>query len=160
MRSPRRSAAILIGGVIVLASCGSDDSSNGAVEAVGSPDNPRVIEIDMLDIRFDPEEITVADGETVRLVFTNKGKVEHDAVVGDLEAQMKHEEEMADMASGESEEEHGAHAGLDDEPAIAVQPGEEGEILYTFHKSDQEIQIGCHEPGHYEAGMIVRVNIT
>jgi uncharacterized cupredoxin-like copper-binding protein len=40
-----------------------------------------------------------------------------------------------------------------------VEPGEEGEITYTFGSAG-ELMIGCHEPGHYEAGMNVAVNVA
>jgi uncharacterized cupredoxin-like copper-binding protein len=47
----------------------------------------------------------------------------------------------------------------DAETAISLEPGESGEITYTFEDSGT-IEIGCHEPGHYDAGMIVDVTVT
>jgi uncharacterized cupredoxin-like copper-binding protein len=35
--------------------------------------------------------------------------------------------------------------------------GESGELTHTFDEAGT-IEIGCHQPGHYDAGM--RVNIT
>ena len=121
---------------------GSDDTASAASE--------RTIEVTMTDLAFTPTSITVADGETVRVRFTNDGALPHDAFVGDAEAQDAHEAEMAESAGG-----HGGHgAGADD--AVTVEPGETGELLVTGTASG-DLLIGCHQPGHYEAGMVMQV---
>lgn len=121
---------------------GSDSTASAAPE--------RTIEVTMTDLAFTPTSITVADGETVRVRFTNDGALPHDAFVGDAEAQDAHGAEMAESAGG-----HGGHgAGADD--AVTVEPGETGELLVTGTASG-ELLIGCHQPGHYEAGMVMQV---
>ena len=40
----------------------------------------------------------------------------------------------------------------DPESPQTVEPDETGEITHTFAEGDR-LLIGCHEPGHYEAGM-------
>lgn len=121
---------------------GSDSTASAAPE--------RTIEVTMTDLAFTPTSITVADGETVRVRFTNDGALPHDAFVGDAEAQDAHGAEMAESAGG-----HGGHgAGADD--AVTVEPGEAGELLVTGTASG-ELLIGCHQPGHYEAGMVMQV---
>jgi uncharacterized cupredoxin-like copper-binding protein len=101
----------------------------------------------MRDNMFDPAEVEVARGETVRFVFTNEGSVPHDAVIGDQEAQREHAEEMAE---GEMH-----HTGGD---ALTLEPGESGELTYTFEEAGS-VEIGCHQPGHYEAGMKVELTV-
>jgi uncharacterized cupredoxin-like copper-binding protein len=122
--------------VLALAACGSDadeDTSAGG----------RTVEVEMVDNAFEPAELTVAEGETVTFKFTNNGDVIHDAFLGDTAAQAEHEEEMGDEAG---------HHGGGESDAISVEPGEIGTLTYTFEEAGR-IEIGCHQPGHYDAGM-------
>jgi uncharacterized cupredoxin-like copper-binding protein len=109
----------------------------------GTVDAPRTIEMTMTDqLRFDPDQITVKAGETVRFVVENPTTLEHDFTIGDEHAQAEHAAEMS----------HG-HAMMHDDPnAILVPPGETGELVYTFGEPG-ELLIGCHVGGHYDAGM-------
>ena len=108
----------------------------------------------MRDTLFDPDEVSVERGDTVTFRFENNGKLRHDAFIGDEEAQEMHEDEarMSDDVG------HGAHA-ASEEDAITVEPGESGPMEYRFTEGG-EIIIGCHEPGHYAAGMRVKVEVT
>ena len=45
-----------------------------------------------------------------------------------------------------------------EEAAIVLQPGESGELSYTFDLPGT-YQIGCHQPGHYAAGMKIEVTV-
>jgi uncharacterized cupredoxin-like copper-binding protein len=128
---------------LVAAACGGDDDDTAA-----SGDS-RTIEVEMVDIAFDPDSIDVERGETIRFVFSNTGAVAHDAFIGDENAQDDHESEMG------AEMQHGN----EDEDAITVDPGDEGELTYTFDDAGT-ILVGCHQPGHYEAGMVIEVNVS
>lgn len=131
---------------LIAAACGADDDGGAATGA----DNERSVDVEMVDIAFEPETLTVKKGETVRFRFTSSGKVAHDAFIGDTDAQKDHEEEMREGS--------GAHHGSKAEDAITVDPGETGTLTYTFDESG-EIEIGCHQPGHYEAGMKIDVTV-
>ena len=104
--------------------------------------------------RFEPDAMTVARGETVRFVFTNRGQVTHDAFIGDADAQAEHEAEMRER----DDDPHGGHGDGDAADAITVDKGDEGELTHTFADAG-EVEIGCHQPGHYEAGMKVTVQV-
>jgi uncharacterized cupredoxin-like copper-binding protein len=41
---------------------------------------------------------------------------------------------------------------------IKVEPGKTGELTHTFRKGESVV-IGCHEPGHYAAGMKLAVAV-
>lgn len=101
----------------------------------------------MQDIKFDQTTLTVTAGETIDFRFTNTGKIAHDAFIGDNDAQMEHETEMAQMGNMS----HSA-----DEAAITLQPGAAGELAYTFTEPGT-YEVGCHQPGHYGAGMKIKV---
>ena len=125
-----------------LAACSSGGGDAKAAD--------RTVEITMSDIAFAPAAVTVAKGETVTFRFTNTGKLTHDAFLGDAAAQAEHEK---DMNAGGG---HGGHGGDD---AITVEAGKTGTLTHTFDEAGTT-EIGCHEPGHYGAGMKVVVTVT
>ena len=131
---------------LVAAACGTDDDGGATTDA----GNDGTVDVEMVDIAFEPKTMTVQRGETVTFRFTNSGKVAHDAFIGDTEAQKDHEEEMREGS--------GAHHGSDTKDAITVDAGDTGTLTYTFNEPG-EIEIGCHQPGHYEAGMKIEVEV-
>ena len=152
-RNPiRLMTALAAAAVLLLAACGDDDSETTA----GS--GTRTIEIEMRDIEFSPDEVSVEPGETVRFVFQNSGAVAHDAFIGDEEAQDEHEMEMREADGEDSGMEHEADDATG-EGGVTVEPGETGELTHTFREGD-ELLIGCHQAGHYEAGMRVTVDVA
>lgn len=109
----------------------------------------RTIRVEMADtMRFTPADITVKQGETVKLVATNKGQVMHEMVLGTSEDLKQHAELMRKFPGMEHEEPHMAH----------VKPGASGEIVWQFTKPG-EFQFACLIPGHFEAGMVGKVTV-
>lgn len=106
----------------------------------------------MVDIKFEPDEIEVAARETIRFVLENSGAAAHDAFIGVEDPQADHEDEMT------SDDEGMEHVGGDHD-AMTVDPGDGGELTYTFGEPGT-LLIGCHQPGHYDAGMMVEVTVT
>ena len=47
-------------------------------------------------------------------------------------------------------------AGADADDAVTVEPGDTAELTHTFDDTGT-IEIGCHQEGHYAAGMTVEV---
>ena len=137
-----------------------DEAAHEEVFAFGEPadaaDADRVIEIAAYDdFTFGPEEITVTAGETVTFVVTNVGNLPHDFTLGDEETQDIHEAEMAEMAGMAASDM--AHA---DPNAVVVAAGETAELTWHFSESGTFV-MGCHQPGHYAAGMkgVVQVDV-
>jgi uncharacterized cupredoxin-like copper-binding protein len=102
------------------------------------------------ELRFAPAELTVSAGETVRFEVHNTGQIVHEFVIGDVDVQAEHEMEMGDMASGMEM--------ADEANAITLQPGETKTLEYTFEEAG-ELLAGCHEPGHYDAGMVATITV-
>lgn len=117
----------------------------------------RTVEIKMVDIGYQPNTLSVKRGERIDFTFQNDGKIPHDAFIGDTAAQADHEKEM--RTSAQSSTSAGAHMGEGDMMGITVQPGMTGRLSYTFDKTGA-IEIGCHEAGHYAAGMRVAVTVA
>ena len=128
---------------MLTAACGAGEPS--------AEDADRVVDVTMTDNAFDPNTIEVEAGETITFNFTNDGALAHDAFIGDAEAQEEHGESMD---SGDMEGHN-----MDDGDALLLEPGKSGELTHTFEESG-EILIGCHQPGHYEAGMKSTVTVT
>lgn len=137
--------------LLVLAACGGDDGSSDA----GGGGADRTVEVDMVDIAFEPGTLEVRKGETVRFVFENRGKVAHDAFIGDTDAQADH---AMEMMRGDDDGHGGGH-GDDRGDAVTVEPGDTEELTYTFDESGT-VEIGCHQPGHYDAGMKMSVEVA
>ena len=152
MHTPRPVVLAAIGTALLAAACGGDDTTTSAGGAGGET---RTVEVKMVDIGFEPKALEVARGETVRFVFINTGAVAHDAFIGDEEAQAEHEEEMRAADGGE----HGGGHGEDAEDAITVEPRDTGELTYTFGEAGT-LEIGCHQQGHYDAGMKTTVEVA
>jgi uncharacterized cupredoxin-like copper-binding protein len=144
---------------LLTAACGGggggEQSQSGA-----TPD--RTVEVDMVDIAFEPATLTVQQGEVVRFVFRNRGQLPHDAFIGDTAAQADHEKEMRRADTGSQGGGHDMDGGDErgnDRDAVTVDPGKTGELTYTFDRTGT-IEIGCHQPGHYVAGMKMAVTVT
>ena len=103
----------------------------------------------MRDIEFSPTTVDVEEGETIRFLFRNTGEVAHEAYIGDAAAQEDHADEMESMGGMD-------HGG--DSEVLTVEPGDTGELSYTFDEAGP-VQIGCHEPGHFDAGMVLDVEV-
>jgi len=110
----------------------------------------RTITIDMTDaMRFTPDAITVQEGETVRFVVRNTGRMLHEMVIGTPDELVKHAAMMARFPNMEHDEAYMVH----------VDPGKTGEIVWTFNRAGR-FEFACLIAGHYEAGMRGTITVT
>ena len=110
----------------------------------------RTIEIRMTDkMRFTPDLIEVHEGETLRLVHRNGGKILHEFVLGTKQELDEHAALMLKFPNMEHDEPYMAHVGA----------GQKGEIVWTFNRAG-EFDFACLIPGHYQAGMVGKVRVT
>lgn len=145
----RRSVpSVLLGLTALVAGC-----QEGSADHVPAAEGVRTVTVDMVDIAFEPAGLEVAAGETIRFVFRNRGAIPHDAFIGDETAQSEHGAQM--NAAGGGHGEHGHHGA----GAVHVAPGETAELTHTFTEAGETI-IGCHQPGHYEAGMRLTISVA
>lgn len=104
----------------------------------------RITLVALDDLRFDPQEIEVDAGEVVTFVVQNKGKAEHEFVLGDADYQEQHEGDM-----------QGGHEMSRVRNAVTAGPGETAERTWRFDESGA-LLFGCHEPGHYDGAWSAR----
>lgn len=103
----------------------------------------RTVAVRMTDaMRFEPDTLQIRQGETVRLVLLNDGRLMHEMVIGTHAALAEHAEVMRKFPGMEHDEAYMAH----------VSQGRQGEIVWHFNQAG-EFEFACLIPGHYEAGM-------
>jgi uncharacterized cupredoxin-like copper-binding protein len=139
---------------LVTAACGGGGEDNPAMEAPPA----KAVEIKMVDMAFQPTTFSAQRGERVEFVFRNEGQLPHDAFIGDSAAQADHESKMR-QKEGSGGGGHDMKDGDKDKDAVTVEPGKTERLTYTFERTGT-VEIGCHQPGHYAAGMKVAVTVA
>jgi uncharacterized cupredoxin-like copper-binding protein len=156
MKTPLVAAAIIALSVSPLVAFAHGDENRDVNSySFGTPaeeaNATRTINIEASDDKFAPSEITVKQGETIRFVVTNTGKHVHDFNIGDMTSQQEHAQMMAKMPDMHDD---------DDPTARTIKRGEVARIAWTFNKIPADpIEIDCLVPGHYEKGMMIKVNL-
>lgn len=109
----------------------------------------RTVEVRMLDtMRFVPERIDVRQGETVKFVVRNDGKVLHEMVIGNRQSLDEHMALMMKNPGMEHDQPYSTH----------VSAGKSGDIIWHFNRAG-EFEFACLIPGHFQAGMVGRIRV-
>lgn len=138
----RASVTILAIGLFIVGCTAASNAESPAASA-----GVRTITVTMTDaFRFDPASIAVRAGETVRFEVMNAGEIIHEFLIGDAEDQAMFEDQMGD----------GNGIAHDGDAGVSVEPGQTETFEYTFDTAG-ELLAGCHEPGHYDAGMVATI---
>ncbi|MDC1256920.1 hypothetical protein N8Z66_04495, partial [Pelagibacteraceae bacterium] len=119
-----------------------------------------------------PKSIKVKNGETIKFIVENKGKLVHEYNIATKKMHLKHQPEMLMMmqmgillptkldmkkmkeASKANNAMSHAHAN-----SLLLEPDKKGEIIWKF-SSNGKLEIACNVPGHYQAGMVSAVSIN
>ena len=110
----------------------------------------RSITITMTDnMRFTPDRIDVRQGETVKIVLKNSGKMLHEFVLGTKKELEEHAALMLKFPTMEHDEPYMAH----------VPVGKTGQIIWTFNRAG-DFDFACLIAGHYQAGMVGKVTVA
>ncbi len=108
--------------------------------------NDGMVRITIHYSKFDPANLAVEPGETVRFVIVNTDPIGHEFILGDEQVQRVHEEG--------TEAHHAPRHG-----EVSVPAGETVVTTYTFPKISGALIFGCHLPGHYDFGMRGSVSV-
>lgn len=110
----------------------------------------RTITVSMTDtMRFSPEKIDVKQGDTLKFVLKNDGKLMHEFVIGTKKDLDEHAALMMKFPNMEHDEPYMAH----------VAPGKTGTIVWTFNKAGT-FDFACLIAGHYQAGMVGKITVA
>ncbi len=103
----------------------------------------RTITISMTDnMRFTPNNIKVKEGETIKFIVKNRGKMLHEMVIGTEAELAKHAELMKKHPNMEHEQPYMAH----------VAAAKSTTLIWKF-TNPGNFMFACLIPGHFEAGM-------
>ena len=98
------------------------------------------------DMRFLPNSIDVKQGETIKFIVINNGKLKHEMVIGTRNELQEHAALMKKFPEMEHDAPYMAHTA----------PGKSAEIVWTFNRLG-EFDFACLMAGHFEAGMVGKI---
>jgi uncharacterized cupredoxin-like copper-binding protein len=124
----------------------------GCAASAAPAGTPRTIEITVDGYHFVPDHFQVRRGESIRFVVTNPDTIGHELYIGTVAEQAARR--AADVAAP-SDPASVTHFGY----GIYLPAFADGEFDYSF-SADTDLLIGCHLPGHWEAGMVATIDVT
>ena len=146
----------------------------GSMKAIGEKGKEanidRVITVLMYDNYYEPNQIKVKKNETIKFLVQNKGELVHEFNIATREMHLKHQPEMMKMVENEillvdKIDKQKMKEASKKNPAMAhshsnsvlLSPGEKGQIIWKF-SNFVDIEAACNVPGHYEVGMIAKID--
>ena len=146
----------------------------GSMKAIGAKGNEenvdRVIKVLMYDNYYQPNNFKVKKNETIKFIVQNKGELVHEFNIATKKMHLKHQQEMMMMVENEillvdkidkkkqkemaKKNPSMAHSHSN---SVLLSPGEKTELIWMFSNSI-DIEAACNVPGHYEAGMIAKID--
>ncbi len=135
-------------------------------------DVTRVIKVVMYDNYYEPNSFQIKKGETIKFEVENAGMLVHEFNIANKMMHMKHQPEMMKMVENEilladsiDKEKMKKMAKMDKAMAhshsnsVLLEPKQKGEIVWKFDNA-VNIEVACNVPGHYQVGMIAKVDIN
>jgi len=146
----------------------------GSMKAIGEKGKEanvdRVITVLMYDNYYEPNQIKVKKNETIKFLVQNKGELVHEFNIATREMHLKHQPEMMKMVENEillvdKIDKQKMKEMSKKNPAMAhshsnsvlLSPGEKGQIIWKF-SNFVDIEAACNVPGHYDVGMIAKID--
>ncbi len=179
IKTSKFTTAVAVSAAIMLAAFGANAAGNhghghGANigKAGDAKDVTRTINVTMYDNYYEPENVTIKEGETVRFVVKNAGQLVHEFNIATAAMHKAHGPEMMMMVehgvleadrinwdAAKKMQESMGH-GMHDEPnSLLLEPGKSGEVIWTF-PDHADLEFACNVPGHYDAGMMGEIKLT
>ena len=138
----------------------------------------RTVTITLGDMYYEPGNVQVKAGETVRFVLKNDGALLHEFSLGDAAMHAEHQKHMlmmqqmgmltpTGMQQDMSKMDHSQHdmSGMahgkmthDDPNTVMIPAGQSAELTWTFSQNTG-LEFACNIPGHYQAGMVGAVEV-
>ncbi len=151
-------------------------TGHGQAMKIGEPGDPaqvdRTIMVIMGDNFFEPNQIKLGRGETIRFMVRNSGEFLHEFNIGTSAMHAAHQKEMSEMmehgmitSDGINHERMKMGRGADgmmmahDDPnSVLLEPGKQAEVIWHF-TTEVILEFACNVPGHYESGMMGRIHM-
>ena len=132
----------------------------------------RVIKVVMYDNYYEPSSFQIKTGETIKFEVENAGMLVHEFNIANKMMHIKHQPEMIKMVENEilladsiDKEKMKKMAKMDKamghshSNSVLLEPKQKGEIIWKFDNA-VNIEVACNVPGHYQVGMIAKVDIN
>ena len=132
----------------------------------------RVFKVLMYDNYYEPSSFQIKAGETIKFEVENVGMLVHEFNIANKMMHMKHQPEMIKMVENEilladsiDKEKMKKMAKMDKamghshSNSVLLEPKQKGEIIWKFDNA-LNIEVACNVPGHYQVGMIAKVDIN
>ena len=132
----------------------------------------RVIKVVMYDNYYEPSSFKIKAGETIRFEVVNAGELVHEFNIANKMMHMKHQPEMEKMvekkilfADSIDKNKMKKMAKIDKSMghshtnSVLLEPKQKGDIIWKFDNA-VNIEIACNVPGHYQVGMIAKVDLN
>ena len=130
----------------------------------------KTITIYMYDNYYKPNEIDIKKGETIKFIVFNYGELVHEFNIATKEMHIKHQPEMMKMVENQillgckidkkkmkemAKKDHSmSHSHSN---SVLLEPNQSAELIWKF-STDANLEAACNVPGHYESGMIAKIN--
>ena len=141
---------------------------------IGEKGNPsevsRTIQVKMYDNYYEPNEFKIMKNETIKFVVYNYGELVHEFNIATKKMHLKHQPEMMRMVENEillvdridrkkmkemSKKDHSmSHSHSN---SVLLEPNQSAELIWKFN-TDANLEAACNVPGHYDVGMIAKIN--
>ena len=132
----------------------------------------RIIKVIMYDNYYEPNFFQIKSGETIKFEVENAGMLVHEFNIANKMMHIKHQPEMQRMVENEilladsiDKEKMKKMAKMDKamghshSNSVLLEPKQKGEIIWKFDNA-VNIEVACNVPGHYQVGMIAKVDIN
>ena len=149
-------------------------SFSGTINMIGEKGNPaevsKVIIVKMYDNYYEPNKFEIKKNQTIKFIVYNYGALVHEFNIATKAMHLKHQPEMMKMVENEillvdkidkekmkelSKKDHSmSHSHSN---SVLLEPGQSGEIIWKFN-TEAKLEAACNVPGHYEAGMVAKIN--
>jgi len=146
----------------------------GSMNMMGEKGDPaevvKISKVKMYDNYYEPSEFKIKKNQTIKFIVHNYGELVHEFNISTTEMHLKHQPEMMKMVENEillvdridkkkmkelSKKDHSmSHTHTN---SVLLEPNETAEIIWKFN-TDAKLEAACNVPGHYEAGMIAKIN--
>ena len=158
--------------LLTLVSFNSFADKNMMIGSLGKVEEiNRTFKVIMYDNYYEPSIFKIKSGETVKFEVVNAGKLVHEFNIANAMMHKKHQPEMEKMVENEilladsiDKDKMKKMAKIDKSMghshsnSVLLEPKETGDIVWKFENA-MNIEIACNVPGHYQVGMIAKVDI-
>ena len=132
----------------------------------------RVVKVVMYDNYYEPSSFKIKAGETIKFELVNAGELVHEFNIANKMMHMKHQPQMEKMVENEilfadsiDKNKMKKMAKIDKSMghshsnSVLLEPNQKGDIIWKFDNA-VNIEIACNVPGHYQVGMIAKVDLN